>query len=149
MRTSSPGQVTLWRRWSRFNGVGLVGVAVQIAVLGVLVDLLSVDFRIATPVAVAAAVAHNFVWHYRWTWADRAAAPGPLMLFVRFAAGNGVVSMFGNIALMELLVGSAGVAVIPANLIAIAACGLANYWWADRLVFRPSPEGLRERSRPG
>lgn len=147
METVARPPVTGWQRWWRFNGVGIAGIAVQLGTLSLLVDGLSIGFRLATPIAVATAVAHNFAWHSRWTWGDRAADVSPLSLFVRFAAGNGLVSLAGNTALMELLVGAAGVPVMPANAVAIAACGLLNYWWADRLVFKPAPGGLRGRAR--
>ena len=69
--------VTRWNRWWRFSGVGALGVGVQLAVLALCVDVLHVDWRVAVPLAVAAAVVHNFVWHQRWTWADRRPSPSP------------------------------------------------------------------------
>lgn len=139
-----------WRRWLRFNGVGLAGIAVQLATLAALAEGLSVDYRLATALAVAAAVAHNFAWHRHWTWADRAPQSSSLMLFVKFASANGLVSLVGNMALMAVLVGAAGLPVVPANVIAIVLCGLVNYWFADTLVFRPAasaapPQAGRDR----
>lgn len=142
-----------WRRWWRFNGVGLAGIGVQFAVLGVLADRLGVDYRLATAVAVASAVVHNFAWHRGWTWADRVAGRSSLVLLGRFALANGVTSLAGNLAIMWLLVGRAGMPVVPANAIAITLCGLANYWAADRLVFgarnSERPAGTRCRIRHG
>jgi putative flippase GtrA len=36
---------------------------------------------------------------------------------------------------MTLLVGGAGLPPVPANLVAIVVCSVANYWLADRVVF--------------
>jgi hypothetical protein len=60
----------------------------------------------ATAVAVAGAVIHNFAWHRRWTWRDRA-HDRVVTAFVRFALANGAVSLAGNIMAMALLVGFA------------------------------------------
>lgn len=102
------------------------------------------DYRLATALAVAAAVVHNFAWHRGWTWADRAPGRPTAVLFSQFALANGLVSLAGNVAGMWLLVGGAGMPVLPANAVVIAFCGLANYWLADRVVF-----GNPGRDRPG
>jgi putative flippase GtrA len=58
-------------RWMKFNFVGGIGVAVQFAALYLLKAVLHFDYLVATAIAVEAAVLHNFVWHERFTWADR------------------------------------------------------------------------------
>lgn len=121
----------------RFAIVGALGVAVQLAVLHVLGTLLGVPYLIATAIAVASAVAHNFVWHRRWTWRDRPEG-GIVSTFARFALANGLVSIVGNMLAMALLVGVIQLPVVAANVIAIAACGVANFALADTVVFRPS-----------
>ena len=57
-------------RFWRFNAVGVLGFAVQLAVLALLVHG-GVHYLAATAIAVEAAILHNFLWHERWTWADR------------------------------------------------------------------------------
>ena len=124
-------------RFARFNLVGLLGFGVQAAVLGALAaagwPLVS-----ATTVAVEAAVLHNFAWHERWTWADRRTGTIAARL-VRFHLSNGLVSMAGNVLLTTSLAG-AGVPLIAANAVAVAACAAANFVFAERFVFaRPAP----------
>ena len=67
-----------WRsiatRWLKFNLVGGMGIAVQLLMLVVLKSGLHIHYLVATALAVEAAVVHNFLWHERFTWADR---PGP------------------------------------------------------------------------
>jgi putative flippase GtrA len=134
----------------RFCGVGALGIGVQIAVITWLANAWHVDYRVATLAGVAAAIVHNFLWHRHWTWGDvraategrpytddgRRAAGGTAATFGRFVAANGVVSLGGNAAVMIVLVGGGHVPVVPANVAAIALCGIANFWLADRLVFR-------------
>ncbi|MGA1989226.1 MAG: GtrA family protein [Candidatus Sulfotelmatobacter sp.] len=58
-------------RWCKFNLVGAIGILVQFAALLVLKSVLHFKYLAATAFAVEAAVLHNFVWHERFTWADR------------------------------------------------------------------------------
>jgi putative flippase GtrA len=123
-------------RWLRFNGVGAMGMGVQVGTIALLSGACGADYRIATAAGVAAAVVHNYAWHRRWTWADReSAGRRPYATLARFAVTNGAVSLAGNLAIMTLLVGGAGLPPVPANLVAIVVCSVANYWLADRVVF--------------
>src|SRR5207237_8971860 len=58
-------------RWLKFNAVGGIGMLVQLGTLAVLTNGLRVNYLLATALAVEAAVIHNFLWHERFTWADR------------------------------------------------------------------------------
>jgi putative flippase GtrA len=123
-------------RFLRFNGVGLLGFAVQLAVLGALIHL-RLHYLAATAVAVEVAVLHNFAWHERWTWRDRAAVPGSgARRLWRFHASNGVISLAGNLVLMRLLVGVLNLPPIAGNLLAVVLCSLLNFAASDRFVFR-------------
>ena len=122
-------------RFLRFNGVGVAGFALQLALLAALL-FAGFHYLVATALAVEAAVLHNFAWHERWTWRDRpATGRSRLARLWRFHALNGLVSLVGNVALMRVLVGAFGMPAIPANLIAVLACSLVNYLASDRLVF--------------
>lgn len=129
-------------RFARFNTVGALGILVQLSTIATLTEGLGVGYLAATVAGVSAAVLHNFFWHLCWTWGDRPFTPlGAVAAFLRFASGNGLVSLVGNVAIMALLTGAGGMAPLPANGVAIAACGLINFWLGDRLVFveRPTP----------
>ena len=56
--------------------------------------------------------------------------------FGRFALTNGAVSLGVNLMAMPLLVTGAGLPPVPANLLAIAGAGLANFYFADTVAFR-------------
>jgi putative flippase GtrA len=124
-------------RWFKFNAVGGVGIVVQLAALAVLRSWLKLDYLLATGLAVEIAVIHNFLWHERYTWADRPATR-PMQSLVRLAkfnTSNGAVSMVGNLVLMRLLIGEVKLNYVVANLIAIFVCSLVNFLLSDRLVF--------------
>ena len=123
-------------RWMKFNLVGAVGIAVQLAVLWMLIGL-GLEYMLATMLAVESAVLHNFVWHERFTWADRAGERGWEVAgrLFRFNLTTGAVSIGGNLVLMRLLVGEAHCRPVVANLVSIAACSLVNFLVSDRWVF--------------
>lgn len=124
------------RRFARFNVVGAMGIVVQLGILELL-RRAGVDYLLATVLAVEAAVVHNFIWHERYTWRDRAGGLRSewLARLVRFHLTNGAVSLVGNALAMRWLVGELHFPVIPANLIAITACCWLNFLLSDRVVF--------------
>ena len=124
-------------RWIKFNAVGGVGIGVQLAALAVLRSWLKLDYLLATGLAVEIAVIHNFLWHERFTWADRPAMRPmqSLLRLAKFNASNGAVSMVGNLGLMRLLVGEMKLNYVASNLVAIVVCSLVNFLLSDRLVF--------------
>ena len=122
-------------RWLKFNAVGAMGIVVQIAALAICKSLLHLDYLVATVLAVEAAVLHNFVWHERWTWKQRA-GPGRLGRLARFHLSNGAVSIVGNVLCMRLLVGRFHMQYLIANLLSIAATSAANFVLSELYVFR-------------
>ena len=124
-------------RWLKFNAVGGIGIVVQLAALSVFRSWLKLDYLLATGLAVEIAVIHNFLWHERYTWADRPATRlgQSLVRLAKFNASNGAVSLGGNLGLMRLLVGDMKFNYVAANLIAVVVCSLVNFLLSDRLVF--------------
>jgi putative flippase GtrA len=137
--------VTTAHRWLKFNLVGAIGIVVQLAVLGILNGVLTVGYLPATALAVEAAVLHNFLWHERFTWADRASVTRrqALLRLVRFNLTTGAVSILGNLLLMKLLVGQAHVPALAANLASIAGCSLVNFLVSEYVVFRAGGQSVR------
>ncbi len=127
------------RRWLKFNLVGAIGIGVQLGALAAL-RTLGVNYLVATALAVETAVVHNFLWHERFTWADRASVGvrQSAWRLVRFNLTTGAVSIGGNLLLMRLLVGQAHLHYLLANILTIASCGLVNFLVSDRVVFRPA-----------
>jgi putative flippase GtrA len=119
-----------------FNLVGMAGVAVQLAILGILTARTALPVALGTALAVEAALIHNFVWHQAWTWRDRPArsAGEVAARLVRFHAVNGLVSLVGNVAITSILA-AAGLHPVLANLVAILACSMINFVAGERFVF--------------
>jgi putative flippase GtrA len=124
-------------RWVKFNAVGGIGIGVQLAALAIFRSWLKLDYLLATVLAVEIAVLHNFLWHERYTWADRPAARPvhSLVRLAKFNASNGAVSIIGNLVLMRLLVGELKLNYVVSNLLAIVVCSLVNFLLGDRFVF--------------
>ena len=133
----------LFRRWLKFNSVGAMGTGVQFATLAALVSGLGLNYLAATAIAVETAVLHNFAWHERFTWKDRAdgGRAGSLRRLLRFHLSNGLISILGNLALMRLLVGTLRVNYLAANLGTIAVLSLANFAASHAFVFRAEARG--------
>jgi putative flippase GtrA len=120
-------------RWLKFNLVGGIGIVVQLLTLAVLKTGFHVNYLVATAPAVEAAVIHNFLWHERFTWADRAGAGLPR--FLKFNLTTGLFSIGGNLALMKLLVDLGHMNYLLANGITIMACSVVNFLVSDGFVF--------------
>ncbi len=140
MLTRLTGTQNALVRLLKFNLVGAVGILVQLGVLHSLTSGLGVNYLPATALAVETAVLHNFIWHERFTWADRAGLPGrSLGRLLRFNLTTGAVSVVGNLGFMSLLVEQAHLPFLMANLVTISLCSLVNFVVSDRLVFRAQP----------
>lgn len=139
--TSSQSRHGTFRRWVAFNVVGVGGIGVQLAVLSLLATS-GVHYLLATALAVEAAVLHNFAWHERWTWFDRAGhAPSEtLSRLIRFNLSVGALSISQNLVFMKVLVSYFGLHYLVANLISITLCSVLNFFVSDRLVFRKSAD---------
>lgn len=124
-------------RWVKFSSVGLIGIAVQIGAFTLLTSALRTNYLLATAVSVEAAVLHNFLWHERFTWADRRSRTRAIAVFrlLRFNLSNGLVSIAGNLVLMHLFAGTVHLPYLQSCLFSIACCALLNFLASDRLVF--------------
>jgi putative flippase GtrA len=126
-----------WLRWLKFNLVGALGIAVQLTLLLSLKSGLHLNYLLATALAVEAAVIHNFLWHERYTWANRVHPSWRKSLprLLRFNLAAGGVSIAGNLVLMKLMVGLGHLNYLIANSVAIAMCSLLNFLVSEEWVF--------------
>lgn len=125
-------------RWGKFNLVGAMGMAVQLAALASINRALPGHYLFATAAAVESAVLHNFVWHIHYTWRDRRNESPLLGQMMRFHLTNGLVSLLGNVALMRLLVQGAHLPPMAANVIAILCCSAVNFFLGNTWTFAAS-----------
>ena len=122
-------------RWGRFNLVGAIGMALQLASLALFNRWIRGHYLIASSAAIELALLHNFMWHLRYTWRDRSANTSRLAQLARFHLSNGFVSMLGNLILMRLLVHGAHMPVLAANGVAILCCSIINFSLGDHWAF--------------
>jgi dolichol-phosphate mannosyltransferase len=123
----------------KFSLVGVIGMGVQLAVLGGLSSL-GTYYLVATICGVETAVLHNFYWHRRFTWQDRGERNLGSRLF-RFHVSNAAISLLGNVGLMRVLVGKLRMNLILGNMLAVLSCAVFNYLISDICVFtQPTPE---------
>ena len=110
---------------------------VQLLALAIFRSLLQLHYLLATVLAVETAVIHNFLWHARFTWADRPALRfrHSLSRLARFNLSNGLVSIAGNLLLMRWMVGELKWNYLASNLVAVSVCSLVNFFLSDCFVF--------------
>jgi len=122
-------------RWGKFNVVGAMGMALQLAALAVFDRLAAGHYLYASAAAIELTLLHNFVWHMYYTWRDRRDDSARMSQLMRFHLSNGLVSMLGNLALMRVLVQEAHMPLLAANTIAILCCSIVNFLLGDCWAF--------------
>jgi putative flippase GtrA len=127
--------MSTFTRWVRFNLVGAMGMAVQLAALAFFNRWTGGHYLYASAVAIELALLHNFIWHSHYTWRDRRDSATRLRQFARFHLSNGLVSMPGNLALMWLLVHEARLPLLVSNVVAILCCSMANFCLGNKWAF--------------
>jgi putative flippase GtrA len=124
----------------RFNVVAAIGVLVQLALLTLLTKVVGLSYLWASGLAVALTVLHNFVWHESFTFYKRLGGSRQFgsraARFLKFNLLTGVISIGGNVLLIDSTMKRTHLPLAAANLLAIAICGVANYFANERLVFR-------------
>jgi putative flippase GtrA len=125
-------------RLLRFLLTGSAGFLCQIAALWLLVSMFSVNYVLATIIAIELAIVFNYVLHEKWTWNDRpAATSGERWLrLARFNAMTALTSIVGGVVITAVLVESLGLPPVAANIISVVALGLFNFAGANSIVFR-------------
>lgn len=112
-----------WAQLVRFALVGASGYAVNLAVFALLVRAFELHHALAATGAFCVAVANNFYWNRRWTFAGAAQ--------VRFQAARFFTVSLGalavNLCVLELLVGAAGLAPLMGQAIAVAVATPVNF----------------------
>jgi len=121
-------------RWTRFNLVGLIGMAVQLTTLAILHRAMPHHNLVSTACATEITLLHNFLWHWNYTWRDRRTTT-PLHQLLRFHLSNGIVSLVGNLALVRLLTHTTHLPLLVDTIIAIACCSLANFFLSHHWAF--------------
>jgi putative flippase GtrA len=129
-------------RFLRFNLVGLLGILVQLTTLALLNRTLPHHYLLTSTFAVELTLLNNFLWHLHYTWPETSRR-NALPTFLRFHLSNGLISLFGNLALMRLFVHSLHAPILIANALAISCCGIVNFLLAHYWAFAKARESHR------
>jgi dolichol-phosphate mannosyltransferase len=132
-------------RFTRFVVVGWMGFIVQTAAFVLLTSAAHVCWFGATLAAAELAIAHNFLWHERWTWRRQLREAGcrtngaRTARFIRFNLTSSVFGIAGNTAVVAAAVTWFGMSPLLANVLGTALLGLLHFAIADRWAFNPLP----------
>lgn len=133
-------------RLLRFGAVGLTGVFVDMVVLYLLSDPSTLGLPLTRSKIIASelAIINNFLWNDCWTFGDIAKKqPGKRQRFKRLLKFNTVclAGLILNVLVLNFLFNVFGVNRYIANLIAIAAVTLWNFWMNLKLSWRVTEIG--------
>ncbi|MEG3894837.1 MULTISPECIES: glycosyltransferase [unclassified Microcoleus] len=126
-------------KFLRFGIVGLSGVFVNMGVLYVLRTFLNWELTRSLIVAAELAIISNFLWNDLWTFGDISKGqPGKRKRLKRLLKFNTIclMGLILNVLLVNLMFNVFGVNAYLANLIAIAAVTLWNFWINMKLSWR-------------
>lgn len=129
------------KRFLKFGLVGLSGVFVDMAVLYLLSDPATLAWGLTRSKIFAAetAILNNFLWNDRWTFGDLSRGQqGWRKRGKRFLKFNTIclAGLVLNVLLLNLLFNLFGINRYAANLIAIAAVTLWNFWLNLKMSWR-------------
>jgi dolichol-phosphate mannosyltransferase len=126
-------------KFLRFGIVGFSGVFVNMGVLYVLRDILNWELTRSLIVAAELAIINNFLWNDLWTFRDISKRqPRKRQRLKRLLKFNTVclMGLILNVLVVNLLFNVFGMNEYLANLIAIAAVTLWNFWINMKLSWR-------------
>jgi putative flippase GtrA len=114
--------LSVTQRFQRFLLVGAIGLAINQAILFLLVDFTTISVAMASPVAIATSMVATFVLNERWTWHDRGRGSlvNRALLYGTINSAGLVINWFTLVSLNRL-----GMNYLIANLV---GAGLAAVW---------------------
>jgi putative flippase GtrA len=122
-----------WWQLARFTAVGASGYVVNLATFALCVHVLGIDYRLAAVAAFAVAVTNNFWWNRHWTFDAKAGHAGRQA--ARFFAVS-LAAFLVNLVVLQVLVGTAGLAEVAAQAIAVATATPCNFVGNKLWTFR-------------
>lgn len=122
----------------RFGCVGLLGVAVNTALLWLLTEHAHLYYVVSSVVATEAAIVTNFVLHHVWTFAAQGDGEPALAKLAKYNA-LAVGGLLLTVGALFALTGVLRVPYLVANLAAIGAGTAWNYVASRRWAWRTAP----------
>ena len=113
-----------WVQFLKFCAVGGTGYVVNLCVFATVVHALDQHHLVGATAAFAVAVTNNFFWNRHWTFRAQGGHAG--FQAARFVAVSVLAFLFAA-AILQLLVGAAGMPEVPAQAFSIAAATPLNF----------------------
>ena len=113
-----------WLQLVKFGLVGVSGYVLNLVVFALLAEAAGIHHIPAAVLAFCVAVLNNFWWNRHWTF--RASAGHAGFQAARFFAVS-IVALGVNLVVLQLLVGSAGLADVPSQALAVAVAMPVNF----------------------
>ena len=107
-----------WLQLVRFGAVGATGYVVNLAAFTACVHTVGIDYTLSAVIAWVVSVLNNFMLNRHWTFHGKPARP--FLQGVRYFTVSALVFGFTYLVLVALVSG-VGLALVPAQAIAIAA----------------------------
>jgi dolichol-phosphate mannosyltransferase len=123
-----------WLQLVRFGCVGASGYLVNLGAFAVCVHLLSINYKIASPIAYFIATTNNFYWNRHWTFGHKREAHPAEQAWKFYAVS--LVSFGFNYLILVGLVATTGMEKVLAQAIANAAATPINFLGQKLWSFR-------------
>jgi dolichol-phosphate mannosyltransferase len=127
------------QRFLQFGLVGLSGLIVDMSILYALHEWIGLGITRSAILAAEVAILNNFFWNDRWTFVDIARGQGEWRKVLKRLTKFNIVCLMGlilKVLLLNLLFNVFHLNVYLANVIAIAAVTLWNFWINLKLSWR-------------
>lgn len=121
-------------RMLKFTLVGLSGVAVNLGMLVLLAEILSMNYLTAASIAFVASVTNNYTWNYLWTFRDKKTGQYSGWLKYLIMAGVTYIAYIGAMAIFTEWL---GIWYILSASVAIVLTFLMRYTIASNYIWKP------------
>lgn len=142
-------------RYLKFGSVGTAGSVINIAVFFLLTDLLGLDYRIASVLAIEIRIVCNFFMNLHWTWIELKSRPSRdvMRMFVNFNLSSLGLSLLVNWSVTVMLAELTGLNHNLANMggLLVGNIGsIVNFLVSNFLIFkeRAAVETRKSESYP-
>lgn len=133
--------MSLLKRIFSFQFIGWIGTLVNLALLWLFYDVLGWSLLISGALAIEAAIVHNYVWYYFWTWSDRVdyTVRDFCVLLFKYNVLTAFVDFVIRLSILWVLTEYFGVHYLISDIIGMCITPLFKYLVNDFYIFKTKP----------
>lgn len=133
--------MSLLKRIFSFQFIGWIGTGVNLAFLWFCYDVLEWSLLVSGALAIEAAIIHNFVWYYFWTWNDRVVYTFKdfFELLFKYNVLTAIIDFVVRLSILWVLTEYYGVHYIISDIAGMFVAPLFKYLANDSYVFNTEP----------